>query len=175
MLGCGAASETASNRKQTLASHHRMLAELEKIRERTPWENEFLGQGELPEAEARLAALSPDEPPVIEIELHRVIGVNQLRLGNLDDAVEHLTLAADLAKKQRIGREGFDQSLLLLALAHLRRGETDNCIACQTGESCVFPIRKGGLHKRPTGSLDAVRVLNELLKRNPEDLAAPGC
>lgn len=147
-----------------------MLAELEKIKERTPWENEFLGEGQLPEAEARLAAWTPDDSPLEKIELHRVVGVNQLRLGKLDEAVAHLQEACDLGKRHRTAREGFDQTLLFLSLAHLRRGETDNCIACQTGESCVFPIQKSAIHRQPTGSREAVRSLEELLTRNPDDL-----
>lgn len=172
LIGCHSASDIATRNEPQLSSHDRMLAELEQIRERTPWENQFLGQGELPDAEARLEVLEPDDPPLLRVQLHRVIGVNQLRLGKLDDAVEHLTAAYELGLKHRVDRVGFDQSLLFLALAHLRRGETDNCIACQTGDSCVFPIQKGGVHKKPTGSRDAVRYLDELLKRNADDLMA---
>lgn len=171
ILGCGAAAPMASQRETSaLTSHQRMLAELEKIKERTDWENEFLGEWQLPEAEARLEAWTEGDPLVIKIELLRVMGVNQLRLGRLDEAVKQLTIARDLSLEHHAAPEGFDETLMLLAIAHLRRGEADNCIACQTGESCVFPIRKGGRHKRPTGSSDAIRTFEALLARNPNDL-----
>jgi hypothetical protein len=67
-----------------------------------------------------------------------------------------------------------DQPRLLFqrGLAHLRLGEQQNCQLNHTTESCLFPIGPGGVHRRPEGSREAVRLFTELLKQRPTDLSA---
>ena len=37
----------------------------------------------------------------------------------------------------------------LLGVAALRRGETENCVACCTEASCIFPLAAAAVHRRP--------------------------
>lgn len=58
------------------------------------------------------------------------------------------------------------------AIAHLRIGELANCVRCETGASCIFPIGSEGVHRAQQGSREAVRLLGESLRLNPGDLGA---
>ncbi len=72
----------------------------------------------------------------------------------------------DLGPRQR------DLLRMLRATCMLRLGEQENCIVNHNAESCLFPIRGGGVHLLPRGSQGAIRLFNELLERRPTDLRA---
>jgi len=57
--------------------------------------------------------------------------------------------------------------LEIKSVAFLRLGEQENCLLNHNGDSCLFPIRGGGVHLRPEGSRHAIRTLNEWLDLNP--------
>jgi hypothetical protein len=57
--------------------------------------------------------------------------------------------------------------LTTLAVAHLRQGEQENCLINHNADSCLLPIRGGGVHIRPAGSRAAIATLNDLLQINP--------
>ncbi|MVM30020.1 CRTAC1 family protein [Spirosoma sp. HMF4905] len=57
-----------------------------------------------------------------------------------------------------------------LALAYLRLGEQTNCVTNHSAESCILPIRGGGIHANKTGSQKAISVYEALLKQDPEDM-----
>ena len=59
-----------------------------------------------------------------------------------------------------------------IALASLRLGEQENCLSNHTTDSCLFPIRAGGVHKLERGSRGAIRELTAQLKDSPGDLTA---
>ncbi|HLH27915.1 MAG TPA: FG-GAP-like repeat-containing protein, partial [Acidimicrobiales bacterium] len=58
----------------------------------------------------------------------------------------------------------------LLGIAALRKGETDNCIACCTDASCIFPLAPAAVHQQPAGSREAVRHFTAYLEKRPEDI-----
>ena len=58
----------------------------------------------------------------------------------------------------------------LRGVAALRRGETDNCVACCNGSSCIFPLPPAGVHLRPSGSRQAIGHFTTYLEQRPEDL-----
>ena len=55
-------------------------------------------------------------------------------------------------------------------VAGLRRGETENCIACRGESSCILPIAPAAVHTNPAGSRLAIRHFTEYLERFPDDL-----
>ena len=57
----------------------------------------------------------------------------------------------------------------LRALAFLRLGEQENCLAMHGSRSCVFPLRDNGVHTLPAGAEGAVRDYTWLLQRNEHD------
>jgi len=58
------------------------------------------------------------------------------------------------------------------AMCWLRMGEQENCLNDHNADSCLFPIRNGGVHKLQRGSRGAVTVLKELLTKYPGELRA---
>ena len=58
----------------------------------------------------------------------------------------------------------------LLGVAALRRGETDNCVACCTEASCIFPLAPAAVHRQTAGSREAIRHFTAYLEQRPEDL-----
>ena len=62
--------------------------------------------------------------------------------------------------------------LLMKALCYLRLGEQENCLANHNGDSCLLPIRGGGVHQLKRGSEGAIRELSALLDLDPSPHAA---
>jgi hypothetical protein len=60
----------------------------------------------------------------------------------------------------------------LRGIAALRRGETENCVACCNGASCIFPLAREAVHSYPAGSSEAVHRFSAYLDRRPEDVGA---
>ena len=61
---------------------------------------------------------------------------------------------------------------LAMAVAAIRKGETENCVHCLDGQGCLFPIGPAGVHQRREGSELASQYLREVLRRKPNHLAA---
>jgi hypothetical protein len=55
------------------------------------------------------------------------------------------------------------------AVGHLRLGEQENCLTNHSPDSCILPIRGGGIHKLQAGSRQAIAILEEQLRRIPRD------
>jgi FG-GAP-like repeat/ASPIC and UnbV len=104
------------------------------------------------------------------IELCRDHAFVALYEGNHDDASTWLARGLELAKAESSLVESRAQMMALLGLNALRRGEQDNCIACVGPSSCIFPIAKGAVHTRPSGSREAVKWFTEYLDEWPGDL-----
>jgi hypothetical protein len=58
------------------------------------------------------------------------------------------------------------------ALCHLREAERVNCLSNHNADSCLLPLRGGGLHRWPDGSRRAMGVLTNILEKYPDTLAA---
>jgi hypothetical protein len=59
-----------------------------------------------------------------------------------------------------------------LGLSYLRWGEQENCLLNHNADSCLFPIRGGGIHQRERGSRGAIPLLTAQLEQFPGDLRA---
>jgi FG-GAP-like repeat/ASPIC and UnbV len=57
-----------------------------------------------------------------------------------------------------------------LALAYLRLGERNNCIAGHMTGSCIFPIQGSGLYNDLKASQQAISVFQEILQKDTGDL-----
>ena len=58
------------------------------------------------------------------------------------------------------------------ALCHLREAERLNCLTNHNADSCLLPLRGGGIHKWTNPSRAAIGVLTNLLTEFPDNLAA---
>ena len=58
------------------------------------------------------------------------------------------------------------------AMAFMRLGEQENCLALHNAESCVFPLSPRAYHLLPRGSSGAIGLFREHLAEFPNDLSA---
>ena len=58
------------------------------------------------------------------------------------------------------------------ALAWLRSGELENCVNHHGTESCLLPIRGGGIHHAQEGSRKAIEILEGMLADRPDDVTS---
>ena len=129
-------------------------------------ENGFLGDLNVKALRSQAGSLRPDAPPEQGFGLLGGLGMEELRLGNTDAAIERLEAASALvallpdAKR----RDFAHQVWFYLGLAHLRRGETQNCVARHTSDSCILPIREGGIHANQEGSRKAIEQFTKVLE-----------
>jgi hypothetical protein len=60
---------------------------------------------------------------------------------------------------------------LLRAICWLRMGEQQNCLSNHNADSCLLPIRGGGVHQQTRGSREAVKILQEMIDTAPTPYA----
>lgn len=90
--------------------------------------------------------------------------------GDTKGAIEHIeSLLSETSGSN--GRDVRARRTLqeLLALAYLRLGEQQNCIANPAAESCILPIRDAAVHRLPSGSRKAIDLYTRLLERYRTD------
>ena len=102
------------------------------------------------------------------------IALHLLQTGRHEEAIAAYQEAGRYAVANNLIVDDRLRVLLLTgeALAYLRAGETANCLLNHNQDSCVFPIKDGGVHQIPDGSRAAIGVLTELLTKFPGDLRA---
>jgi hypothetical protein len=155
--------------------HQRMLSVLEDIKQRSATENPYFDFDVLEREQSELASLAADAPTDKRYLLTSIVGKHELRLGRNREAVEHLLEAYDLWTKMHdsaAARIMSAEPLLQVAIAYLRLGETTNCVHGHNPESCILPIRGGGIHQHQQPARKAIEYLTLLLKHNPENLTA---
>ena len=163
-----ASSAVSAEDKDEPASdgHQRMLKLLQEIRARSSAENLYTGVEFHSREREQLKLLTAEAPAAQRARLRLLVGKDELRLGNNLQAVEHLLKAYELSDKSLV------QPAFQLAVAYLRLGETQNCLAHRNAESCILPIRGGGVHTEQTGARTAIKYLMEVLDRQPNHIAS---
>jgi hypothetical protein len=93
-------------------------------------------------------------------------GRSEEALRALDD-LDHMLAANGLSpQKVDVGK-----LKLLRAISWLRLGEQQNCITNHNADSCLLPIRGGGVHTQTRGSQGAIAVLQDMLDIEPTPYA----
>ena len=146
--------------------HERMVAELERVAERSATENIYTGTDLLAAERAELVDLPVDAEAAIRVRLGQLIGRDDLRLGRNQEAVDRLEAAYSLAGSDSV------EEVFALAVANLRRAESENCVVHRDPMNCILPIQGGGIHRNQASARNAVRLLNKVLERQPNHLTA---
>lgn len=58
----------------------------------------------------------------------------------------------------------------MLGVVSMRRGEIENCVACCTNASCIFPLAPSAVHRQTAGSRRAIQHFTRYLEKRPDDL-----
>jgi hypothetical protein len=92
-----------------------------------------------------------------------------MQLGDINKTIE---LFNKIQSNPTVTNSDFDLERLQpeLAFAYLRMAEVNNCLTNHTAESCIYPIKGGGLHRDPTGSTKAIALYEKILERHPDDV-----
>lgn len=125
-------------------------------------------------AERLRARVAKATAPAQQVDLQIEMALELLRSGQTTAAINEFSAARQfIAKLPEEKRE--ETSWLLdrfLALAYLRLGEQQNCVAHHTSESCLAPIGPGGVHGVTEGSHKAVDYFMRALSKQPRDLSS---
>jgi len=107
-----------------------------------------------------------------EIKIREVLAENLLKAGDSAGAVEQLEKIRTICKNDGIIlAPAFDKLVRdNLATAYLRLGEQENCLHYHGQDSCLYPIKSGGVHVLQRGAQGAFRELTAALEKDPNDL-----
>ncbi len=93
--------------------------------------------------------------------------------GEMAKCIESLEAAYKIAADPSLGPDAKSRRLELeelLGVAHLRRGELENCVLDHNADRCLFPIRGAGKHTNTSGAAQAVVYFTKYLDQNPGNL-----
>ena len=156
----------------------KMAERLEQItRGLNPMENPFMNAARVEKIRAELQPLLDATPSPDNFKLrfttHLKYATELLNAGKSEAAIQNLKdLRAYLEKYATVDPKTAQTLQLLTATAYLRLGEQENCLLHHNIESCLMPIRGGGVHTELRGSQGAKEVLAQMLAGNPKDLRA---
>ena len=166
--------------KEAFASHQKMLRTLKDLRDRIPDRDPVLGDFRARHLRKELEELEAGRkkagffPQVTRWRLHFDLGREELQLGNEQRSLEHSGAAFRLLPEvENLLRADLPIRLRFqLGVSHLRVGETQNCCLRANPDSCILPIREGGIHTEPEGSRQAIRFFTQVLERSASDSIA---
>lgn len=163
-------SDSDGDKRVYATGHEKMLAILENIKDREPEEHVYAGRGIHKEMRQRLANLSPNASKLERFETLRELGYQELMYEESPrPAIKHLTEALRLVSRSNRRKDVTDAvnaTTFWLAVACLRLGETENCCASYGPQSCILPIRGGGVHTKEEGSRQAIKYFLDILENS---------
>jgi tetratricopeptide (TPR) repeat protein len=115
------------------------------------------------------AVLGPGRNAQQRLQAHHTIAQLSAYQGNMDKAIRHFEEAFQIATENSLNalvpvlREK-------LAIAYLRKGEVENCVANHSARSCIYPLTLEARHKLQAGSRKAVSLFTDYLREQPDDL-----
>ncbi|MEN9313035.1 MAG: hypothetical protein RIT42_1141 [Bacteroidota bacterium] len=95
-----------------------------------------------------------------------------LNAGSVDESIKTLTAMINKypgGGEAALSDPNFKKVFDLLAVAYLRMGENDNCIANHNSASCIVPLQPKAFHKNTKGSLTAIEFYTQILRKYPTD------
>ncbi|NIM62720.1 MAG: hypothetical protein GTO30_14075 [Acidobacteria bacterium] len=108
-------------------------------------DNPYYGTARLREHERWIAQPVDDE--LAQALARGRLGAELLREGRSAEAARRFDEALVIARDARLETPIVLDLLRRAALAHLRRGEQENCIAGHAPASCILPLMPAGVHK----------------------------
>jgi hypothetical protein len=163
--------EKSASPSESSSSHANMITALEKIARRTPDDNPYLGDRQARELRRQLHALAPNAPVAQVADLCFALAEMEIVLGRENEAIALYERAGELGLPvlSQLPKH-FEPTLAFqLGVAYMRLGETENCCAANTPESCILPIRGAGIHKNSTGSRRAIGLFKKVLRMAPSN------
>lgn len=147
--------------------HQRMLSMLSELSLNVPQDNRYYGEGAAETYRSIEASGTLTSSPAKRFQFEVQLGMLELKLGNEREAIRRLKLgyqrSKELYAQKVISRGTYLGAVFRLGLAYMRLGETQNCCLLHNADSCLLPIRGGGVHTQEEGSREAIRYFSEVL------------
>ena len=102
-------------------------------------------------------------------EAEAAAAMELLRLGQLEQAIERIESALNVAENDASLKHLLPRLWRTGAIVYLRAAEQQNCVERHGAESCLFPIRGGGVHMRRHSAELARRLLLRYMNTDPPD------
>ena len=163
-----------STESPAVSGHQQMRELLAEIASRTEHEHEYIGDRRTLLFRKRLAELPPSAPIFQRVFALSELGQEELNIDNLDAAIKYLREAYELFPQisypdEKVKEQIRNRLTFVLGVAYMRLGETQNCCLKYSSDSCIVPIRGGGIHQNPEGSRNAIECFLEVLSRPTEN------
>ena len=151
------------------AGHERMLQALAQVAGRTADTNPYQGDAPARQLREQLAAMPPESTDQDLLTVRMQLGMQELRLGNLAQAIEQFTQARALLAQMsgEISAVVAIESAFQLGLAHFRLGQTQNCVTVQPPDGCILPLTSAGIFTQQDASRQAILHFAEVLRNEP--------
>ena len=127
--------------------------------------------------EQELATYGNGRDPITDArraDLQRYLGAVATFTGDIDTALKHFergrSALAPYLEDYADLRPKANQLAEIIGIAHMRRGETDNCLVNPGTDRCLFPVRQGGVHHQMAGAQSAFEQFRALLVAEPDNL-----
>ena len=157
--------------------HQRMIQVLHEIAVRSEEDHPYMGLGRIRSLSKALADLEARSSEVTTPEywgdLNRwkvllELGMTELRMGREQAGIDHLLAAYRLLPTIRphIQKTKVNETIFELGVGYMRLGETQNCALQHNAESCILPLRGGGIHTLREGSTKATQYFTEILENS---------
>jgi len=167
-------SKTAPPPPPPRSGHQRMIELLQDIADRGLLDHPYLGEKQVRILRKRVASLGPAATVFDKVVAHSDLGQEELNSNNIESAIEHLTISNQLFREvpypnETVRDRFWNRLVFTLGTAYMRLGETENCCARYSSESCIVPIRGEGIHTRKSGSQNAIKCFLEILNRPTDE------
>ena len=124
--------------------------------------------------EMALQNVSESRDPSKAVRLHNARATVYLFNGDTANAIAHFEQAVRVAEAHLTENPKLaamrDIDLAALGIAHMRRGEVENCVSNPNADRCIFPLTIGGRHKLRSGSERAIEYFERYLEREQSSL-----
>ena len=124
--------------------------------------------------ELALQRVNESIDPAKAIRLHNASATVYLYQGDTTNAISHFEEALRIGEAQATGNANLTAmmniDLAALGIAHMRRGEVENCVTNRHAEVCIFPLTIAARHKLRAGSERAIEYFKRYLEKEPSSL-----
>ena len=124
--------------------------------------------------ETALQSVRESADPAKAVRLHNASGTVHLYNGDVSRAIAQFEEALRIADAHSTGNPRLalmrNIDLAALGIAHMRRGEVENCVSNHHADMCIFPLSAAARHKLRSGSERAIEYFERYLEHEPSSL-----
>jgi tetratricopeptide (TPR) repeat protein len=145
-------------------THATMEAILATVRDNDIETNPLYGEVEIRLIEQQIAAVDKSKDLGNYVLGAIFLGKANINVGNLEKGIGQLLETHTYLMKRQDKGPLMEQASFELGMAYLRLGETENCCATFSPDSCTLPLKGGAIHTKRAGSEAAIQYFTQALQ-----------